>query len=60
MFAGRTISSLEFYLMSSQCSTTTTSEFMHMDDTKDVFFKIVVPNYNNMAYIKRCLDSILQ
>ena len=24
-----------------------------------VFFKIVVPNYNNMAYIKQCLDSIL-
>ena len=24
------------------------------------FFKIIIPNYNNMAYIKRCLDSILQ
>lgn len=24
-----------------------------------VFFKIVIPNYNNMAYIKECLDSIL-
>lgn len=24
-----------------------------------VFFKIVVPNYNNIAYIKQCLDSIL-
>lgn len=23
------------------------------------FFKIVIPNYNNMAYIKECLDSIL-
>lgn len=23
------------------------------------FFKIIVPNYNNMAYIKICLDSIL-
>ena len=32
-------------------------------DTKPiekVFFKIVVPNYNNMAYIKKCLDSILE
>lgn len=25
-----------------------------------VFFKIVVPNYNNMPYIKKCLDSILE
>lgn len=25
-----------------------------------VFFKIVIPNYNNMAYIKICLDSILK
>lgn len=25
-----------------------------------VFFKIIVPNYNNMAYIKKCLDSILE
>lgn len=24
-----------------------------------VFFKIIVPNYNNMAYIKQCLDSIV-
>lgn len=24
-----------------------------------VFFKIIVPNYNNMPYIKKCLDSIL-
>ena len=24
-----------------------------------VFFKIVIPNYNNMQYIKQCLDSIL-
>ena len=24
-----------------------------------VFFKIIIPNYNNMPYIKRCLDSIL-
>lgn len=23
------------------------------------FFKIIVPNYNNMAYVKICLDSIL-
>ena len=29
-----------------------------MQDDK-VFFKIVIPNYNNMAYIKKCLDSIL-
>ena len=25
-----------------------------------VFFKIIVPNYNNMPYIKKCLDSILE
>lgn len=25
-----------------------------------VFFKIIVPNYNNIAYIKKCLDSILE
>ena len=31
-----------------------------MDDNKKVFFKIIVPNYNNMAYIKKCLDSILE
>lgn len=24
-----------------------------------VFFKIIIPNYNNMPYIKQCLDSIL-
>lgn len=24
-----------------------------------VFFKIVIPNYNNMAYIKKCFDSII-
>ena len=23
------------------------------------FFKIVVPNYNNFIYIKKCLDSVL-
>lgn len=27
---------------------------------ESVFFKIIVPNYNNMSYIKKCLDSILQ
>ena len=25
----------------------------------EIFFKIVIPNYNNIAYIKKCLDSIL-
>ena len=29
-------------------------------NSKKVFFKIIVPNYNNMLYIKKCLDSILQ
>lgn len=24
------------------------------------FFKIIIPNYNNMPYIKQCLDSILE
>ena len=28
--------------------------------SKKTFFKIVIPNYNNMQYIKKCLDSILQ
>ena len=23
------------------------------------FFKIVIPNYNNMAYVKKCLDSVV-
>ena len=27
--------------------------------TNECFFKIIVPNYNNMPYIKKCLDSIL-
>lgn len=37
-----------------------------VEKTKDakpiekVFFKIIVPNYNNMPYIKKCLDSILE
>ena len=25
---------------------------------RKVFFKIIVPNYNNYIYIKKCLDSI--
>lgn len=35
----------------------------NVDATKPiekVFFKIIVPNYNNIAYIKKCLDSILE
>lgn len=27
--------------------------------SNEVFFKIIVPNYNNMPYIKKCLDSVL-
>lgn len=27
--------------------------------SRKVFFKLIVPNYNNMAYIKTCLDSIV-
>lgn len=26
--------------------------------TKKVFLKLIIPNYNNIAYIKRCLDSV--
>ena len=41
---------------------TTTSSIQAMADSipRKVFFKIIVPNYNNMAYIKQCLDSILE
>ena len=28
--------------------------------SRKVFFKLIVPNYNNIAYIKMCLDSIVQ
>lgn len=28
-------------------------------ENKKYFFKIIVPNYNNYIYIKKCLDSIL-
>ena len=28
--------------------------------SRKVFFKLIVPNYNNIAYIKTCLDSIIQ
>lgn len=28
--------------------------------SRKVFFKLIVPSYNNMAYIKICLDSIVQ
>ena len=27
--------------------------------SRKVFFKLIVPNYNNIAYIKMCLDSIV-
>lgn len=27
--------------------------------SEKVFFKIIIPNYNSIAYIKQCLDSIL-
>ena len=29
------------------------------EKTESCFFKIIVPNYNNMPYIQKCLDSIL-
>jgi hypothetical protein len=29
-----------------------------MTDKRKVFFKIIVPNFNNYIYIKKCLDSI--
>ena len=29
------------------------------EKTSECFFKIIVPNYNNMPYVKKCLDSIL-
>lgn len=25
---------------------------------KKVFFKITIPNYNGMAYMRQCLDSV--
>lgn len=28
--------------------------------SRKVFFKLIVPNYNKIAYIKKCLDSIVQ
>ena len=27
--------------------------------SRKVFFKLIVPNYNNIAYIKICLDRIV-
>ena len=31
----------------------------YLVDIMKPFFKIIVPNYNNMPYIKKCLDSLL-
>ncbi len=28
-------------------------------ENKKVFFKIIIPNFNNYVYIKKCLDSVL-
>jgi glycosyltransferase involved in cell wall biosynthesis len=28
-------------------------------DKKKYFFKIIIPNFNNYIYIKKCLDSVL-
>lgn len=28
-------------------------------DNQKYFFRIIIPNYNNFLYIKRCLDSIV-
>lgn len=27
---------------------------------KNAFFRIIVPNYNNLVYVKKCLDSLLE
>lgn len=31
----------------------------HLEKPNHVFLKIVIPNYNNKPYIRKCLDSIL-
>lgn len=41
-------------------SSTSTTSFSSIIAMEKTFFKIIIPNYNNIAYIKRCLDSILQ
>lgn len=38
-------------------NTTQTSVIQDLDSP--VFFKIIIPNYNNITYIKKCLDSVL-
>lgn len=30
-----------------------------MNNDTNHFFRLIIPNYNNIAYIEKCLDSIM-